>query len=119
MVYSRVFQVPVFGAEFERQRYNVMIYDDNEGAAAKASFEVYLGDAHPDNLVLAQSGNYGDENHISRSFVLFKKKEEGPINPPVSENPEGYVEVTGASMVLSRNIIPTLMCLILVALLGH
>ena len=37
-----------------------------------ASFEVYLGDPSPDNLLLAQSGNYDDHNNIVRSFVLFK-----------------------------------------------
>ena len=45
---------------------------------AKASFEVYLGDANPNNLILAQGGNYGDKNNISRSFVLFKKQKDSP-----------------------------------------
>lgn len=73
---SRVFRVPVFGAEFESQKYNVIMYDDNEGESSKASFEVYLGDASSDNLILAQAGNYGDKNNISRSFVLFKRQKE-------------------------------------------
>mmetsp|Transcript_31196 Transcript_31196/g.70563 ORF Transcript_31196/g.70563 Transcript_31196/m.70563 type:complete len:123 (+) Transcript_31196:2121-2489(+) len=49
--------------------------DDNEDNAfsSRASFEVYLGDVHPDNLKLAQSGNYGDKNNVARSFLLFKK----------------------------------------------
>jgi len=73
-VYSRAFRVPVLGADFDRQRYNIMVYDDNEGQASRASFEVYLGDAVPDNLLLSQSGNYGEKNNVSRSFVLFKKE---------------------------------------------
>lgn len=73
MIYSRAFKVPVLGVEFERQRYNVMVVDDNEGQTSKANFEVYLGEVHPNNLILGQSGNYGDGNNISRSFVLFKK----------------------------------------------
>lgn len=72
---TRVFRVPVFGPEFKRQRYNMIVYDDNEDNAvsSRASFEVYLGDVHPDNLKLAQSGNYGDKNNVARSFLLFKK----------------------------------------------
>eukprot|EP00581_Thalassiosira_minuscula_P018242 CAMPEP_0183717970 /NCGR_PEP_ID=MMETSP0737-20130205/11368_1 /TAXON_ID=385413 /ORGANISM="Thalassiosira miniscula, Strain CCMP1093" /LENGTH=782 /DNA_ID=CAMNT_0025947449 /DNA_START=174 /DNA_END=2522 /DNA_ORIENTATION=+ len=72
-VYSRTFRVPVFGVEFDRQRYHVLVYDDND-RLSQASFEVYFGDALPENLILAQSGNYGEKNNISRSFVLFKKK---------------------------------------------
>ena len=71
MRYSRIFKAPVFGVDFGSQRYNVYLYDDNEEVA---SFEIYLGDANPTNLILAQSGNYGDEeNNISRSFVLFEE----------------------------------------------
>ncbi len=73
-VFSRTFRVPVLGADFDRQRYNIMVYDDNEGQASRASFEVYLGDAVPENLLLAQSGNYGEKNNVARSFVLFKKE---------------------------------------------
>jgi trypsin len=70
-VYSQVYKVPVFDVEFGELRYNVIAYDDNDGMS-KASFEVYLGNASPDTLLLAQSGNYGDRNNIMRSFVLFK-----------------------------------------------
>lgn len=70
IVYSRMFIVPIFDEEFGRQRYTVLVIDDNE--APRASFEVYLGDAKPENLVLAQSGDYGEKNKVSRSFVLFK-----------------------------------------------
>lgn len=74
---TRVFRVPVFGPEFKRQRYNMIVYDDNpqrdNAVSSRASFEVYLGDVHPDNLKLAQSGNYGDKNNVARSFLLFKK----------------------------------------------
>ena len=55
--------------------------------------QAYLGDAHPDNLVLAQSRNHGNENYISRSFVLFKKKEEVRTDPPATDKAEGYVEM--------------------------
>jgi len=72
VVYSRTFQVPVLGTEFNRQRYNVMVYDDNE--VSQASFEVYRGYPDPENLILAQDGSYGDKNNISRSFVMFKKQ---------------------------------------------
>lgn len=89
-VESRLFRVPVFGAEFESQRYNVILYDDNEGESSKASFEVYNGDASPENLILAQIGNYGDKNNISRSFILFKKKEVTE-KPPYSQSvPESF-----------------------------
>eukprot|EP00956_Cyclotella_meneghiniana_P042780 scaffold249315_cov39-Cyclotella_meneghiniana.AAC.8 len=73
MVYTKTFTVPVFGSEFHRQRYNVMIVDDNDGSSPKTSCEVYLGAVHPKNLVLSQNGNYGEGNNISRGFVLFKK----------------------------------------------
>ena len=88
-VYTREFRVPVFGVEFDRQRYNVIVYDDNEGNyASKASFEVYLGDTHQSNLIIAQSGNYGDKNNISRSFVLFKKpKDEMSFDSPANVIP--------------------------------
>ena len=87
---SRVFRVPVFGPEFESQRYNIIVYDDNEGASSKASFEVYHGDAIPSNLILAQAGFYGDKNNISRSFVLFKRQQEVTEKPPL-----GYIDMKG------------------------
>eukprot|EP00956_Cyclotella_meneghiniana_P015737 scaffold24401_cov42-Cyclotella_meneghiniana.AAC.13 len=73
IVYTKTFTVPVFGSEFHRQRYNVMIVDDNDASLPKTSCEVYLGAVHPKNLVLSQNGNYGEGNNISRGFVLFKK----------------------------------------------
>ena len=79
-VLSQTFRVPVFGADFKRQRYHVLVYDDNE--RNRAGFEVYEGEADPENLILAQGGNY-DKNNISRSFVLFKKQKESPADPPV------------------------------------
>lgn len=72
-VYTKTFTVPVFGSEFHRQRYNVMIVDDNDDNLPKTSCEVYLGVVHPKNLILSQNGNYGEGNNISRGFVLFKK----------------------------------------------
>ena len=56
---------------------NRNLADDNEDNAvtSRASFEVYLGDVRPENLKLAQSGNYGDKNNVARSFLLFKKAE--------------------------------------------
>lgn len=85
-VYSLVYKVPVFDVEFGMQRYNVISYDDNEGAP-KASFEVYFGDVSPDNLLLAQSGNYGENrNNVARSFVLFKNNDTSsslPFTPTV------------------------------------
>jgi hypothetical protein len=72
-IYTQTFEVPVFGVEFNRQRYNVMVVDDNEDHLPKSSFEVYLGPIHPNNLILSQNGSYVDGNNISRSFVLFKK----------------------------------------------
>lgn len=74
---SLTFKVPVFGEEFNRQRYNVIVYDDNYDGAYKASFEVYLGDVGKNNLILAQSGDYGYNNYISRSFVLFEEQGDG------------------------------------------
>ena len=47
---------------------------------------MYLGDADPDNLILAQAGNYGDKNNISRSFVLFRREKEGEV----AETPSSY-----------------------------
>ena len=72
---SLTFKVPVFGTEFNRQRYNVIIYDDNYDF--KSSFEVYLGDPGKNNLILAQSGDYDYDNYISRSFVLFEEQGDG------------------------------------------
>ena len=119
VVYSREFQVPVFGTEFNRQRYNVMVYDDNEGDyTSKASFEVYLGDPTvPSNLILAQSGNYGDKNNISRSFVLFKKpmeEEDVPSDPPVYVVPT-EADMNGMESVATLN---KFLCLLLVASFG-
>jgi hypothetical protein len=90
--YSREFRVPVFGPGFKSQRYNIIVYDDNGdggggGSNERASFEVYLGDVDPDSLILAQAGNYGDKNNISRSFVLFEKEEE---EEEVAETPPSY-----------------------------
>ena len=84
IIYTRTFRVPIFGVEFNRQRYNIMVYDDNKEEASRASFEVYLGDVQEENLLLAQSGNYGDKNNISRSFVLFKEEDIVPPSPDPS-----------------------------------
>jgi secreted trypsin-like serine protease len=93
-VYSQVYKVPVFDVEFGELRYNVIAYDDNEGMS-KASFEVYLGDASPDNLLLAQSGNYGDDrNNIVRSFVLFKDGISPSSLPDVAEDDAKNVGAT-------------------------
>lgn len=73
LIYTKTFVVPVFGVEFNRQRYNIMVVDDNDDAIPKASFEVYLGAVHPKNLIISQTSDYGEGNNISRSFVLFKK----------------------------------------------
>jgi hypothetical protein len=75
VIYTQTFVVPVFGAEFNRQRYNIIVVDDNDADIPKTSFEVYLGPVHPKNLVLSQTGDYGDPegNNISRTFALFKK----------------------------------------------
>lgn len=112
-VYSRTFQVPVFGVDFHRQRYNVMVYDDNEGEASKAKFELYLGDVRPDNLILAQSGNYGENNNISRSFVLFKKQKETQPEPPSYLKPTGYDMENTALLNSNGGIIHPLVCLLL------
>ena len=127
VVYSREFQVPVFGTEFNRQRYNVMVYDDNEGDyTSKASFEVYLGDPTvPSNLILAQSGNYGDKNNISRSFVLFKKpmeEEDVPSDPPVYVVPT-EADMNGMESVATLNkhdfsLLHSFLCMLLVASFG-
>jgi hypothetical protein len=90
-VKSLTFKVPVFGMEFNRQRYNVIIYDDNDEGAFKASFEVYLGEPYKNNLILAQSGDYGYNNYVSRSFVLFE--EEGENNPDLSPKSSGNVGI--------------------------
>jgi len=72
IIYTQTFVVPVFGADFQRQKYNIMVVDDNEDHLSKTSFEVYLGSVHPNNLILSQNGDYGEGNSISRSFVLFR-----------------------------------------------
>mmetsp|Transcript_9133 Transcript_9133/g.20627 ORF Transcript_9133/g.20627 Transcript_9133/m.20627 type:complete len:744 (+) Transcript_9133:192-2423(+) len=114
-VYTRMFQVPVFGVDFNRQRYNVMVYDDNEGEASKANFEVYLGDARSDNLILAQSGSYGEKNNISRSFVLFKKQKETPAaDSPTLITPLGSDIKNMAPLNSDGNIIHSLVCLMVV-----
>ena len=110
-VYSRTFKVPVLGVEFERQRYNVMMYDDNEGESAKAGFEVYLGDAEPNNLILSQSGNYGNKNNIARSFVLFKKSKEEPSDSPAYSMPTD--EIKEVMSVASSNAETSVVCSIL------
>jgi hypothetical protein len=73
IIYTQTFTVPVFGVDFNRQRYNIMVVDDNEDDVSKTSFEVYLGAVQPNNLILSQTGDYGEGNSISRSFSLFKK----------------------------------------------
>ena len=111
---SLVFRVPVFGAEFGSQRYNVIVYDDNEGESA--SFEVYNGDAIPDNLILAQTGNYGDKNNISRSFILFKKKEVKE-EPAYSHSvPESFDTTSVAASIRNVNVNNILL---VVAILGN
>lgn len=116
IVYTRTFQIPIFGAEFNRQRYHVLVYDDNE--ASQASFEVYLGDADPDNLILAQSGNYGDDNNISRSFVLYKKQMETPADSPVFVEPVEYDVDYEATLRSAGSIIRCLLSLLLAVSLG-
>jgi hypothetical protein len=88
---SLAFKVPVFGAEFYRQRYNVIVYDGNYDGAYKASFEVYLGSPVDKNLILAQSGDYGYDSYVSRSFVLFDEQGDGPGDLPKSS---GMASVT-------------------------
>ncbi len=89
---SITFKVPVFGVEFLRQRYNVIVYDDNYDGAFKASFEVYLGTPGKNNLILAQSGDYGYNNYISRSFVLFEDQGDGSDSSSPKNN--GMASVT-------------------------
>ena len=109
-IYSQVYKVPVFDAEFGMQKYNIISFDDNV-AAPKASFEVYFGDEHPDNLLLAQSGNYGENrNNVARSFVLFKSNDplpSLPFNPTVELDVELDVENAASSSMsmLIRNVI--------------
>ena len=103
-IYTQIYKVPVFDVEFGQQRYNVISYDDNE-AAPKASFEVYLGDESPENLLLAQSGNYGENrNKVERSFVLFKKNDPPP---PLPFNPtvEFDVENAASSSMIIRDVV--------------
>jgi hypothetical protein len=89
LMYTRTYVVPVFGAEFNRQRYNVIVVDDNDDDTPKTSFEVYLGAVHPKNLVLSQTGDYGDGNNISRSFALFKKAADSSLENEITSNSRG------------------------------
>ena len=115
-VYSQVYKVPVFDADFGKQQYNVICYDDNVGQ--KASFSVYLGDEHPDNLLLAQSGNYGNNrNNVVRSFVLFKSNDPLPSTSlPFNPNAE-QLDVDNAAPssmpMLIRGIILSVSCLLM------
>ena len=78
VIYTKTFKVPVFGAAFNRQRYNIMVVDDNDDSLPKTSFEVYLGAIRPKNLIMRQTGDYGEGNNdASRSFVLFKSAVNG------------------------------------------
>lgn len=99
-VYSQVYKVPVFDAEYGEQRYNIISYDDNEGAS-KASFEVYLGEVSPANLLLAQSGNYGKSKNVARSFVLFNGND--PSSPRFT--PEYDVQNAAHSSMFIRDTI--------------
>lgn len=103
VIASRIFKVPVLGVEFGRQRYNVLVYDDNEEEASKASFEVYLGDIRPSNLLLAQSGNYGSRKDISRSFVLFKKEDEETSSKSPSYSPKTSNDANLTSTALANS----------------
>ena len=100
VVHSQVYKVPVFDSEFGKQRYNVISYDDNEGAR-KASFEVYLGDVSPDTLLISQSGNYGNRNNVARSFVLFTDNDPSPL-PFI---PEYDVKNAAHSSIFIRDVI--------------
>jgi len=116
IVHSRSFKVPVLTADFNRQRYNVMVYDDNE--ASQASFEVYRGAAVPENLVLAQSGSYGDKNNISRSFVMFKKASiETPTIVP-DEPDEIHTDDEATILQSDGSVAQYLMCLLLAVSMG-
>jgi hypothetical protein len=118
-VYSQVYKVPVFDADFGMQQYNVISYDDNVGAP-KASFSVYLGDKQPDNLLLAQSGNYGNNrNNVVRSFVLFKSNDHPPSTStslPFNPNAEQLDVDNAAPSSMSihvRDVILSVSCLLM------
>ncbi|KAL7477895.1 hypothetical protein ACHAW6_003676 [Cyclotella cf. meneghiniana] len=107
VIYTQTFEVPVFGVEFNRQRYNVMVVDDNEYHLPKSSFEVYLGPVNPKNLIVSQTGNYGDGNNISRSFVLVKKAA-GDTSPSLEteivSNVASLAASKGVAVLLSRSL---------------
>ncbi|KAL3798297.1 hypothetical protein HJC23_000211 [Cyclotella cryptica] len=112
VIYSRTFEVPVFGVEFNRQRYTVMVVDDNEDHLPKSSFEVYLGPIHPNNLILSQSGSYGDGNNISRSFVLFKKAADD-TSPSLEANTSQLDAANGAVIFRGRSLQVSFLSLII------
>ena len=103
-IYSQVYKVPVFDVEFGKQRYNVISYDDNE-RAPKASFEVYFGDISPENLLLAQSGHYGNSNNVARSFVLFKSHDPPPSTSLPSKTTVEFDTKNAASSTFSTRAI--------------
>jgi hypothetical protein len=98
-----------------------MVVDDNGSNLPKTSFEVYLGDVHPKNLILSQTGDYGDGNNISRSFVLFKKAagDSAPsIENGIGIDTAGLDATNGAILGANRRGQLALMCtVLLVALL--
>jgi hypothetical protein len=84
-----------------------MVVDDNEYYLPKSSFEVYLGPVHPKNLIVSQTGNYGEGNSISRSFVLVKKAV-GDTSPSLEtefvSNVAGLDASNGDILLLSRSL---------------